>query len=177
MRITVEGARPKFMFCRIMHHLENDYGRKGDIGVANREELRWLRIEGDDLSVGLRFKKLDHCFRSRNHQSENQDKLRRTGFFSDKEHHLFLGYRMTRGLVPTISHIALTCEDDRGVRWKHIIWTAKSGMNPAQPSLPFEAMPPPPDTAPAPKIRPKRKPERKRQRHSGGQSGQSGTAG
>lgn len=155
-RVTVEDTRPKLMHCRIMHLLEKTFGRAGSPRVEEHSRLSYLVIEAENALLGIRFKKFDGGGRSLNHQSEQQDTLRETGLFPwIRAYHLFVGYRVKPGLVPSLLSISMTFENKQGVVWRHMIWTDEDGMNPVQEVFP-PLLPPPTELPPETKVRPKK---------------------
>lgn len=147
VRLTVGKARPKWVNCRMLWYLDQHFGRGGSPRFISQRRLSYLYVEGDDFSVGLRPKKFDSCWKVRNHDSGQQRQLRQGGRFPWHKDtaHVFLGYRMTPGLEPSLSHIALTHETQTRVEWVYVIWSSEEGVNPAfqpiQPPLPI--LPPP----------------------------------
>lgn len=152
VRVTVERARPNFVYGRTIHYFELEFGRAGSARVVDGSRLTYLLIEGERFNVGIRCKKLNRQCLSYNHTSRNQENLRWGGCFPEwnlPTPHIFLGYRATRGLEPTITDIALS-EEYRGddnrwhLNWRHLLWTAGEGENPIRPIQPDLPLPPPP---------------------------------
>jgi hypothetical protein len=151
-RLTVEKARPKFMSLRVMALLSARFGRSGSPRVQEFGRMSFLMIDGPDLSVGIRTKKQRENFSTFQSPSETQIELRKTGrlLWAQTYYHIFIGYKTTSGLVPSLRTIAMTVEDESGVvLWKYIIWNAQGGMSPPQEFQP-QLMPPPADDLPTP---------------------------
>ena len=164
------------MHSRFLHYSEMEFGRRGSPCIVEDYDLRFLRIESDAVSIGIRNKKLDQQFRSHNHRSDNQDAIQQQGMFPGHAYQLFIGYRDSDALIPSITHILLTFERNHVVHWRHFLWTAKEKLNPTQEIYAPLILPPAPqDTAPEPDVRPKRqKSEPKRRRHANSGRGQAG---
>jgi hypothetical protein len=105
--------------------------------------MRILFVQGQDFDIGLRLKKLDGGYRAYQHDSHQQNDLRRTGQFTTQSFpeldfplaHVFFGYRCTRGLRHQLRDIAISFEGmtARGqyfVDWQRIVWSARGGFDP-----------------------------------------------
>jgi hypothetical protein len=152
-RVIQEPSRPKFMHCQVLCYLEREFGTTGSPRLVNDNGLKYIVIEAEEFDLGVRTKKLSKQFRSYNHTSKRQDDLRRRGLFPNcMAYHIFLGYCVRSGLVPSLSNIAMTFEDADGCPvWTYLIWTDEGGINPIQEFQP-NLIPDPP----APKVRPKK---------------------
>lgn len=130
VRLHVEPARPKWVNCWTMHMLEMRYGTGGDIRVVTKNRLKYLFIPGPDFNLGLRVKKFGPDWRTYQHRSDQQDRLRRSGRFSwhKKTLHRFFGYRDSGGLQPSITDIAITEETRDEVRVIAHLWTPAQGI-------------------------------------------------
>jgi hypothetical protein len=165
-RVTVERSRPKVMSLRIMALLEAQFGRSGSPRVEERSQLTYLVIEGDDIQLGVRFKKFDSNDRSFNHPSEQQYELRAMGLYPWLlAYHVFVGYRVKPGLVPRLASIAMTFENQSEVVWRHMLWTEDEGQNPVQEISP--PLLPPSDELPTPPVVRRKKSRRDRKDKEG----------
>ena len=81
---SVLRARAKFTSCRLAHRFEQRHGRDplAPTRIHDIDGMNILIIEGEEFGVGLRLKKFDCDYRTCNHQSDNQDELRRSGRFA-----------------------------------------------------------------------------------------------
>jgi hypothetical protein len=163
-RLAVEEARPKAMHLRILDRWRRRYGTsaRNPMRLAEDEHrLRFLFIEGDEFSVGLRNKRLSGSGACYQHVSVRQTQLRQTNCFPEfRMHvaHVFLGYRYTGGpneVQPRLLDISLSAEcvtpcGCYDVRWRRTVWDADDGIEPVRP-IQAPLFPPP-----APTIRPRR---------------------
>jgi hypothetical protein len=130
VRVHVEPARPKWVNCWTMHLLEMRYGTGGDIRVVTKNRLKYLFIPGPEFNLGIRAKKFGPDWRTYQHRSGQQDRLRRSGRFSwhKKTLQLFLGYRDSGGLQPAITDVAITRESKLEVCMIAHLWTPAQGI-------------------------------------------------
>src|SRR5687768_9702766 len=125
------------MHLRILDRWRQRYGMSGTIPIRLAEDqygLKYLFMEGDEFSVGLRNKRLNGSGTSYQHASKRQTRLREADSFPEfKMHvaHVLLGYRYTGGaneVQPRLIDISLSSEyvtpcGCYNVRWRRTIWS------------------------------------------------------
>jgi len=125
------GARAFLVNCRIVSHLEKNLTCHESNSLVQKGQLRYLRIEADDVCLGVRAKKLRNNLRASNILTQRQIFVQEQFCFPDDEEteQLILGYTVGGTVLePFIDRIVLTQQSANGVNLLSTLWTAPASV-------------------------------------------------
>jgi len=118
------GARAFCVHDFQCDHLEKLFAGDERVRLVEHEQLRYLQVSGEKVSVGLRPKKLTDSLRTCNIQTKQQQMLLEQGILGDWAEpdvvHVILGYRLDHdALEPSVEGVYVLQENVDGLLWSH----------------------------------------------------------
>lgn len=137
-------ARANYVHERQMYHAEMAFGTAGQIRVVTQGQLRYIQIDGEDGSIGVRIKKLRrNTHRSCNYRTGQQQQILAQGVFpfADDVAQIIVGYvEGGDDINPFVQQVMVTRETLAGVERLCTLWTSTDGEQPflevARPFMP-----------------------------------------